>query len=55
MAAQRFVRRAPDSADRQEDTFLFCDSCDRGWDLKCLDPPLSAIPRGPLFFWRAVP
>ena len=25
---------------------LLCDSCDRGWHLHCLDPPLKAIPAG---------
>lgn len=25
---------------------MFCDRCDRGWHLYCLDPPLSKPPRG---------
>lgn len=25
---------------------LLCDSCDRGWHTYCLDPPLTAVPRG---------
>lgn len=25
---------------------LQCDSCDRGWHMACLDPPMTAVPRG---------
>ena len=25
---------------------LLCDTCDRGWHIYCLDPPLKAIPKG---------
>ncbi|KAJ7183171.1 hypothetical protein C8R46DRAFT_885015 [Mycena filopes] len=25
---------------------LFCDSCDRGWHMDCLDPPVESMPRG---------
>lgn len=34
-------------ADKGDDAqVMFCDSCDRGWHLYCLDPPLSKPPRG---------
>ncbi|PWN52977.1 hypothetical protein IE53DRAFT_366747 [Violaceomyces palustris] len=29
-----------------DDQIMFCDRCDRGWHLYCLDPPLSKPPRG---------
>jgi len=37
------------SSDDQE-TFLYCDDCDRGFHHGCLTPPLSDIPRGILPF-----
>ncbi|KAG6817155.1 hypothetical protein H0H87_012116 [Tephrocybe sp. NHM501043] len=29
-----------------EDRILFCDSCDRGWHMDCLDPPMQDAPTG---------
>lgn len=29
-----------------QDQLLFCDDCDRGYHLYCLDPPLSEPPEG---------
>ncbi|GJJ08283.1 hypothetical protein Clacol_002493 [Clathrus columnatus] len=28
------------------DRMLFCDACDRGWHMDCLDPPLDSTPNG---------
>ncbi|WFD34647.1 histone acetyltransferase [Malassezia cuniculi] len=34
-------------ADKGDDAqIMFCDLCDRGWHLYCLDPPLTKPPRG---------
>ena len=32
-----------------EDLMILCDSCDKGYHIFCLDPPLSAIPEGDWF------
>ena len=29
-----------------DDAILFCDNCDRGFHLYCLDPPLKEAPTG---------
>jgi transposase InsO family protein len=34
---------APDDAE----TMLLCDTCDHGYHIDCLDPPLRSVPRGP--------
>ena len=26
--------------------FIICDSCERGWHIYCLDPPLQSVPKG---------
>lgn len=33
----------------RQSSFMFCDRCDRGWHLYCLDPPLEKTPPG---FWQ---
>jgi len=37
------------SSGDKEDKLLLCDSCDRGFHIFCLEPPLSLIPRGTWF------
>lgn len=31
---------------RRQDRILFCDACDRGWHMDCLDPPIPHAPKG---------
>jgi len=33
----------------EDDSPLECDKCDSPWHLKCLDPPLDAVPDGEWF------
>ena len=42
--------------DKGDDSqIMFCDRCDRGWHLYCLDPPLSKPPRGVWYCPRCAP
>lgn len=34
------------SSDHDDQSILLCDDCDRGFHLKCLDPPLEEVPSG---------
>jgi hypothetical protein len=43
-AAQALIRGAV----RPQTKLMFCDRCDRGWHLYCLNPPLAKPPRGEL-------
>eukprot|EP00959_Pyramimonas_sp_CCMP1952_P314569 6584810-Pyramimonas_sp.AAC.1 len=35
-------------------TMLLCDICDRGWHMRCVRPPLRAVPQGEWFCPRCV-
>lgn len=42
-----------------QDQLLFCDDCDRGYHMYCLNPPMSEPPEGKLliltFHWQSLP
>ena len=52
-ALPRGLCRAPKSDLSLQDQLLFCDDCDRGYHMYCLNPPMSEPPEGKFIEWSA--